>query len=323
MIHLGFETVCKTNNYNKALGSARIRCYDLINYFKGSSSITAELYNGNKQYDIVVFQKLFNDNAVSMVSRLKAEGDTKTVFDIGTNYLECDTECVSSQQIAQCKKMLSVVDCVSVSSPSLKDVYKKVHSSVSFINDAADDRFLDYNKTYVKDISSPINLVYCGYSNKIKEINLIREPLSRLNKLYNIKLLYISDKDPGDLFGIPYKFVNYDQDKLPELLLEGDIKISPRNLDRVYNLGHSALKIAYPMAVGLPVVVSPISAYIPYVQGDYVCHSNEEWFRVLKSLIESSSLRTKIGLENKETVRNHLCLSVTGKQWQKFFEGVV
>jgi hypothetical protein len=135
--------------------------------------------------------------------------------------------------------------------------------------------------------------------------------------------LYITDKDPGNFLGIPYEFIPFDYAKLPEQLMQGDIKISPRNLDRIYNMGHSVVKIAYPMSIGLPVVASPVPSYIPYLQEENICRTNDEWFLALERLIwEGTELRQNQGAQNKELVREELCLSATGQEWKAFFEGI-
>jgi hypothetical protein len=323
---IGIETACRTNNYYKCLASARLRCYDLINYFKGDKDIKVELYDHSKKYDVVIFQKLFNGKALALAQFLRNKG-TKTVFDIGTNYLDLDPECVSQNQQEMCIRMLEKMDWVSVSSPFLKDVYSKAHESVHFINDAVEDRFLKYTKqhtkVFTKEKQDEIKLIYCGYSAKAKELNFIKNALLELWMLYQIKILYISDKNPGDFLGIPYEFVQFNYAKLPEQLMQGDIKISPRNLDRVYNMGHSVVKIAYPMSIGLPVVASPIPSYIPYLQEENICRNNDEWFLALERLIwQGTELRQVQGAQNKELVKEELCLSATGREWKAFFEGI-
>ena len=318
---IGFKTVSIVKDYNKALGSARLRCYDLLNFFRGSKTILAELYNAKKCYDTVVFQKLFNKKAFQEAQALKDKG-VRTVFDIGTNYLELDSECVSLEQKNMCLNMLSVVDYVSVSSPFLKDMYSAVHKNVHFIDDAVEDKFLQTAKTYSKEKESEVKLIYCGYSNKAHELNLIKKVLLDLYSLYKIKLLYITDRDPGDIVGIPYEFIKFDYAKLPSQLIEGDIKVSPRDLSRPYNKGHSVVKIAYPMSIGLPAVVSPIPSYLSYVQSENICYTQTEWYTALEHLIKDVLLRRCIGLQNKEVVKNKLCLSKTGLKWETFFEGI-
>jgi len=329
MINIGFETVSRVRDYNQALGSARLRCYDLINYFKGSPDIKAELYNSKKRYDIVVFQKLFNERAFKMARDLQLLG-TKTVFDIGTNYLDLDKECVSKSQRDLCIRMLSVVDAVSVSSPFLKGAYNRVHRNVHFINDAVEDRFLKYTKIHNKvcnresRLEDDFYIVYCGYSNKAHELSQIKNVLLDLWASYPIKLLYISDRDPGDFIGVPRKFIKFDYRRLPEQLMQGDIKVSPRDLERVYNRGHSVVKIAYPMSVGLPVVASPVPSYTEYLQDENICRTEDEWFLTLERLIwEGQALRSSQGRSNKEIVKEELCLSVTGLEWGLFFKGLI
>jgi hypothetical protein len=77
------------------------------------------------------------------------------------------------------------------------------------------------------------------------------------------------------------------------------------------------------MSIGLPVVASPVPSYIPYLQEENICRTNDEWFLALERLIwEGTELRQNQGAQNKELVREELCLSATGQEWKAFFEGI-
>lgn len=318
---IGIKTVNKVKDYNRALASARLRCYDLINYFRGDPDLLVELYNSEKCYDIVVFQKLFDYKAIEKACSLKMHQGTKIIFDIGTNYLNLDSECVNQDQKDHCISMLHVADYITVSSPFLKDEYAKVHNDVHFINDAVEDRFLKYTKEH-NGLGNAIKIVYCGYSNKVKELFLIKDVLKKLAQKYLIRMLYITDKDPGNIIGIPYSFVKFDYLGLPSQLRLGDIKVSPRDLSRQYNKGHSVIKIAYPMALNLPVVASPVPSYISYLQKRNICRTELEWYNSLEGLIQSVRVRVDTGNMNKDTVKKHLSLSVIGPKWKEFFIGI-
>lgn len=87
--------------------------------------------------------------------------------------------------------------------------------------------------------------------------------------------------------------------------------IAPRPMEGIERLSHSNTKIAYPMAVGLPVAASPVPSYLdsPAV----ICRSEEEWYRELTYLINDMSRRKEIGESGRQFIREHYSLEHLGK----------
>ena len=210
--------------------------------------------------------------------------------------------------------MLTLSDTVIVPSEYLHDVYGKYHSKTILIEESVSTSFFKKRKKHIK--RSPTKLLYVGYAVKAKELLIIKGVLQRLHKKYGIKLLLVCEKDPKiDI--IPYEFIKYDQNKLPKILLKGDIKIAPRDLTNSYNLGHTFTKIAYPMAVGLPVVASPVPSYKDKVA--ILCEDEDCWYEQLKDLIKSPEKRTKLGNLGREFIKGNLTIEKIGKQYIELF----
>ena len=307
---IGF-IVPSVDTYNKVMASTRIRCYDVIKYLN-QRKIFSELYKENKEYKLVIFQKAFGEKHIKSAQKLKEKGSI-IIFDINVNYIEKKGDAVDyilEEQTLNVKRMLELSDTVIVASKYLLGIYSKYHKNTILIEESVPNNFFRRKKEHKE--RSPTKLLYVGYATKARELMLIEGVLKKLRDEYGITLLLLCEKDPM-LDIIPYEFIRYDQRKLPKILLEGDIKIAPRDLSSSYNLGHTLTKIAYPMAVGLPVVASPVLSYEDKIA--ILCKDEDCWYKQLKALIESPEKRTKLGSLGREFVRENFTMEKIGKQY--------
>ncbi|BCX13534.1 MAG: hypothetical protein KatS3mg085_066 [Candidatus Dojkabacteria bacterium] len=311
--------------YNDAWASTRLRVYNVINHFKKKYFLRykLEIYNESQKYDAVIFQKAYFGEFLTIAKKLKNQG-TLIIFDINIDVfaLEADIGIFNEEQIQKInqmkkdiKDMLNLADCIIVSSEHLQQIYSQYNKLTFLIEEAIEDKFIKTNK--IHENTDMINLLYNGYSKKAKDISLISEILIELqNKYKNLNLLFVSDQKPEIDF-IPNTFIKFNFKTVHKSFLRGDIKIAPRDLSVPYNLGHALSKVAYPMAVGLPVVASPVPSYLN--RGITICRSDEEWYSALSNLIENYELRRIIGRRNKEYIKSNLTMKQVGKQYFELF----
>ncbi|MBU1077448.1 MAG: hypothetical protein KKH98_09160 [Spirochaetes bacterium] len=303
-------------SYRKAMASTRIRVYDIIKGLK-KYHIWSGLYKSYLSYNIVIFQKAFSSKYLQIALELK-EKNTKIIFDINVNYIDFDKTFVTGKQKKDIKEMLKISDFVITPTKYLADVYRKFHHQVYVIEEMIDDRFFSVKKKHKNNKS--VNLLYCGYAIKAQDLNLIKDVLKKIYSQYKTGLILICDKDPC-LDIIPYTFVKYNINKLHKLFLLGDIKISPRDLTRKYNLGHAFTKIGYPMAVGLPVVASPVFSYkeSPAI----LCNTIKEWKNSLEQLILNERIRNDLAYKGINYVRNNYTERVITRKYIQLFKKVL
>jgi len=315
-VKIGFVVYAK-DSYETCQASVRLRVYDVMKYFKNNTSIIVEFYDPNVVYDIVIFQKCFQNEHINLAKALKSIG-TKIVFDINVNYVYLKglaKEYVRETQRNNVLSMLKVSDAVITSSKKLNSLYSKHHDNVTTIEESIDSKFFEYNKEHKNDF--PINLLYCGYGVKADQVLIIKDVLDELSSNgYKFSLVYVCDRDPK-ILRYPYKFYPYDYNNLPNLLMKGDIKIAPRNLTDSYNWGHAFTKIGYPMSVGIPVVASPVPAYLD--RNAIICEEDQEWYTALERLINSAEARECQGYLGKETAKQ-FSMDVIGYKYLKFFK---
>ncbi len=302
--------------YSMVMASTRLRAYDVIKHLR-QNKVKAGLYNPFLRYDLVIFQKAFKSKFLALAEKLKF-AKTKIVFDINVNYIDSDTIFVTDQQKRDIKEMLDLADLVITPSSYLRELYARYNEKTFLIEEIIEDRFFKLKKEHMdkKDVA----LLFCGYAVKCDELYLIKDVLKYLYERYKVRLLLISDKDPRlDL--IPYKFFKYNHKMLPELLLQGDIKISPRDLSRKYNLGHTFTRIGYPMALGLPVVASPLSSYRN--SPALLCNTAQEWKAALERLVCQWRLRRELGQTGREFVRANFSQGRIIRKYTELFSEAV
>lgn len=294
--------------YKDAMASVRIRCYDVINYLE-KKGIKAELYKPYKNYKIVLFTKAQNDRAIKIARKLKQKG---TIVYYESYCDGIDDDSVKSDAKECVKEMLKLTDIAGVASEVHRESYSNVHSNVVMIPESVPDTFFGYRKKHIND-KRP-TLVYCGYSDKARDLLCIEDVIVKLQKERNCELIIISEKDPK-IKEFEYRFIVYEQDKIAQLFLEGDIMVAPRPLQGIEKRGHSFTKASYPLAVGLPTVASPMPSYLntPVV----VCNNNQEWYETLCDLLDNPQKRNELGNEGIQYIRNHYSMDVVGKEYLK------
>lgn len=299
--------------YSRVMASTRIRVYDVIKSLK-KESIKTGIFLPCLKYDIVVFQKAFSAPFIKQAKKLKQRG-TKIVLDINVNYIDDDGECVSSEQQENILEMIKLCDCILTSSEYLRSLYSGHHKNVVLIEEAINIDTAHLNKSHSD--KKIIKLLYCGYAAKAKELELIKNVLIKLNKKYGVKLLFICEKDPA-LSIIPYEFVKFNTRNSPYQMLDADIKIAPRDMQRKYNFGHTFTKIGLPMSLGLPVVASPIPSYLrsPAI----ICETEHDWFDSLEELVRSAKRRSEIAAIGRTYVLSNFSSNVITNQYINLFK---
>jgi glycosyltransferase involved in cell wall biosynthesis len=317
-IKIGF-LVQDPKSYTTAMASTRIRAYDVINYLNKTDNFYAELYKPWRKYDLCIFQKYFNDSAYKKLIRIKKQG-TRTLLDVNVNYFEhSNTDQVTEEQIKQIMRFGKKVDGFITVSAFLNRVVLKYfpNKKTIFIPENIDHKLFSVRKKHVS--KSLLRLLYVGHAIKAKEILLIEECLEKLGSEYNLEILFICEKKPEIKFkNLKSRYIKFNLNKLPKQLLYGDIKIAPRNLKDSYNLVHAFTKIGYPMAVGIPVVASPLDSYLnsPAI----ICETNKEWESNLRTLITDPDLRNKLAKEGIKYCKENFSLDLIGKQYEQYFK---
>lgn len=153
------------------------------------------------------------------------------------------------------------------------------------------------------------------------------DPLKRLAKEYDIRfkiVSYLGDLRVKKMFSKLEKLMEIDyglehwvtMDEFAESLSDFDILAAPLQRTPWYE-GKSALRVGIGMAMGMPVVASPVGEQ-KYIIKDslngFLAQNEDDWYKYLKALIEDGELRETMGKNGRETAEKKLSLRVCSKK---------
>ena len=239
------------NDYNKVMPSHWIRCLQLMKYFKGLDGLQVTVNNFTYRPDILVIMRGFGRTERLMAAAYRRFG-TKVVWDTCVNYFETDgkNRQVLPPQINAAHKMIKNCDAVFTASRFVNDIASKYITSF-YLTDTIDKKHFCRWKNKI-DLKAPV----IGGSGFAVKAGILQKFKKLLEKH---KLLIISEKDPA--LDLNYEFIKWDYRRFPDDILKCDVMFSPRDLDDMYNMGHSIFKVGVFLAAGIPVIADPVLSY--------------------------------------------------------------
>lgn len=239
------------SDYNKVLPSNWIRCLQLMKYFKGIEGLRVTVNNFTYRPDILVIMRGFGRPERLLAAVYRSLG-IKVVWDTCVNYFETDGK---NRQIKPCQidaahKMIKNCDAVFTASKFVRDIAAK-HITPFYLSDTIDKGHFSLWKNDI-NLKAPV-IGWSGVALKAKILERHKQFLK------NRRVLIISEKDPA--LDLNYEFIKWDYRRFPEDIAKCDIMFSPRDLDDMYNMGHSIFKVGVFLAAGIPVIADPVPSY--------------------------------------------------------------
>lgn len=306
--------------YKNIMASTRLRVNDFIFQCLNNKEINARFYNPFIKYDILLFQKVFSEKPTQIASKYKKK-ERKVILDLNVNYFEKNSKTILKQQTRDIQLFINYVDLIITTTDYLRDyiIKNKIFSNVETIPEIISNQFFTIKKKHTK--KEKINLLYVGYAIKAKELELIKNEIEKLNKIYDVNLILICERKPEVNIKIRKKFVKYDQSRLHYDMIKGDIFLNPRDLSNPYNLGHSFTKIGYPMSIGIPVLASPVPSYLksPVI----LCKNNSDWFNKIERLINDYELRNDLSKKGIEYCKQNFSTKVIIDKYIEIFKRIL
>jgi glycosyltransferase involved in cell wall biosynthesis len=191
--------------------------------------------------------------------------------------------------------------------------------------------YLDKDKwdiPILKKNDSKIRIGWCGGNAHADDLKMISKVLEKIVKEYEGKVIFETmGMTKNELHGV-FPMESYDGN-CPSCGYEGELHHFPgENLDdymtvlaskgwdialapvinNSFGNAKSDLKIKEYSALGIPVVASPITPYIESARSGariLFAETFEEWYNMIKSLIEDSGKRDEISRHNKSWISNY------------------
>ncbi len=192
---------------------------------------------------------------------------------------------------------------VSVGNAYLADYARRFNSDVHVVPTTIE--LADYPAQEEPPAEAPFTVVWTGSHSTLAHLEGARAALEALARRRKLRLRIICDRPPARPFsGVDTEFVPWSAQAESSQVAAGHVGIMPLPDDE-FARGKCALKALQCMAVGRPVVVSPVGANRDVVrpgENGYWAATDEEWVQALDGLAASREERARLGAAARLTV---------------------
>lgn len=152
----------------------------------------------------------------------------------------------------------------------------------------------------------------------------MKDVLSSICEKFAVKLLVVgaSDRILSNFKHNHIELVSWSADSEVELIKKMDIGIMPL-IDSEWENGKCGYKIIQYMAVGIPVIASPIGVNVDIInesRSGLLASTPDEWISACSTLISSSALREQYGKNGRTAVENIYCVQ---QQYKSIKESLI
>jgi glycosyltransferase involved in cell wall biosynthesis len=232
------------------------------------------------------------------------------IFDFDDSIWLNDTS-IGNQNLSWIKKpektskICRFADVVTVGNQYLADYASKYNQRVKIFPTVIDTTYHQNTKHHKNE---RLCIGWTGTEPTLKHFNTAIPVLKRLYRHYGDKISFrIIVNFPYDCRDLPVEVVQWNKSTEIQDLSAIDIGIMPLP-DNEWTRGKCGFKGLQYMALEIPTVMSPVginSTIIRDGENGFLAGEDDEWFNKLSALIESKSLRNKLGKAGRDTVKNH------------------
>ena len=160
------------------------------------------------------------------------------------------------------------------------------------------------------DTERPV-LGYSGSHSTLPELLVIQNALRRLAREREVALHVLGGAAPFSIDGVKTIHHFWTPESEVRLLHQFIVGLAPA-ADTEYNRHKEFVKILLYMAVGLPVVASPVGSSARVIRhgvNGFLATSDDEWVEILRLLLSDSDLCLRIGSAARQTVEEDYALA--------------
>jgi glycosyltransferase involved in cell wall biosynthesis len=283
------------------IASVRLRCLLPSRYLRAAGWASELLDTRDAHaYDVVVFQKIYDDEAIELARSLRYRG-VRTVFDLCDNHLYIPVDRPElAERAARLRRMLECVDVVSVASEPLRELIPEYEALV------VDDVLDEFEVTRTLRMRSlldrvgkarSLDLVWFGNAGEaspsfgLAHLPKIVPALNELHRSRSLRLTVMSNSPEacGSALAnarFPSRYVEWRYESFPRLFAQNDICVIPIELNP-FSVCKTANRIALSLRLGVPVVADRIPSFDDFA--DFVLF--DRWPENVSQYAESRALR--------------------------------
>ena len=334
-------TIAWQTQGSRTIASARYRALLPARYLV-ASGWPCETYapEHDAQYRLIIFQKVYDEETVRQVERLKARG-AKTVFDLCDNlfHSELDDPAAVARRTAQLKRMIGAVDAVTVSTPALRDAVREAtgRDEAVVIDDAIEEpRLNPLARAYYRvrgglGAARPegFRVVWYGIAGRTNprfgmiDVTKVLPALSALHKDVPLSLSVISNSPA--LFDeytrgadIPVRYHEWGPSSFPYVFEPHDVCVLPVSPNPL-TLCKTSNRLLLSLMLGVPVVADRIPSYEEF--GAFVRFA--DWERNLRAYALDAELRRRHVADARHYIRSNYNKERTVAQWSALFKALL
>jgi glycosyltransferase involved in cell wall biosynthesis len=172
--------------------------------------------------------------------------------------------------------------------------------------------------------NDPLVIGWSGSYSTVQHLDTLRSALVRLASKQRFRLRVIGTPS-FELEGVDVDAMSWRSETEVEDLRVIDIGIMPLP-DEQWSRGKCGLKALQYMALGIPAICSPVGVNSDIVrdgENGFIAATENEWVEKLTRLLESASLREKLGRAGRVTVEKNYSAAVQASRVYNILESVV
>jgi glycosyltransferase involved in cell wall biosynthesis len=177
----------------------------------------------------------------------------------------------------------------------------------------------DYHKRASKRDSRPLCIGWTGTHSTDRYLQLIVPAIQYLQQKHDLRFIVISNQPPD--LPVDFEYMAWHAEREIEQLSTLDIGLMPLHHSE-WELGKCGFKALQYMAMGIPVVASPVGANSQIVHdgvNGYLCRSTQEWQTAIAMLLNNAALRRSMGeAGRKKVVENYSVEANVAKYFSLF-----
>ena len=219
------------------------------------------------------------------------------------------------------------VDAIIAGNDYIANYYKKYNENIFTLPTVVD------NKKYAPRFScknvpkKTCTIGWIGTSGNFKNLELVREVIMDiLDKLPYVRMLIVADKRPDDWYFKNDRviFRKWCEENEVDDLREMDIGLMPLH-DNEWNRGKCSFKMLQYLAVGIPVVVSPVGMNCKILSCNNIGlgpKNTQEWTQAILTLCKDIKTREEYGKNGINLVNEHYSVRTNAKLLKQILDKV-
>lgn len=220
------------------------------------------------------------------------------------------------------------MDAVIAGNDYLAEYFSRYCKKVHIVPTAIDLNRYELRPDSGGEMSKKFVIGWTGLASNYKFLKLVEEPLKRFLKDYpDAELQLVAERTwkSREIGPERIRFTPWCRENEANVLKEMSVGIMPLPDDK-WTRGKCSFKMLQYMAVGLPVVVSPVGMNRDILRKadiGFAASSSDEWYDALKSLYQDQSLGVKLGLAGRRLVEQSYNADLIAAELANIFKSVL